>query len=376
MKKQEGMERNLRKNAAILLVAKFGFGVIPVDKTKSALVKWKDLQNRRPSPEEVSGWFTKWPETNIGIVTGQVSNLTVVDTDDSKATQFIKALLPESFACPIAKTPRGGRHFYFRFEGQIRNKIGLFPRCDIRTQGSFVLAPPSVGKAGTPYEWERSPFDVEIPAMPPDLRDTLLALQSPGNSRSWASTGFLAQGSRNDDLFHIANVLARHSLGRERVGGIVLRLAAICTPPVDPEEAMKIVESALARNANQSFGALSPVLINLSDIAPEPMSWLWPGRIPMGKLTLVVGNPDLGKSLLSIDVAARVTSGRPWPGSDVRPRPGSVILLTAEDGLADTVRIRADAAGADVTKIKVLQGIRTSGDGSGVLYREIDRFRP
>jgi hypothetical protein len=88
----------------------------------------------------------------------------------------------------------------------------------------------------------------------------------------------------------------------------------------------------------------------LSDVSPERVQWLWPRRIPLGKITILDGDPGLGKSLITLDVAARVTRNREMP--DGTPgAAGGVVLASAEDGLADTVRPRLDAAGADVTRV-------------------------
>lgn len=106
-----------------------------------------------------------------------------------------------------------------------------------------------------------------------------------------------------------------------------------------------------------------PILTSLDSIEPKPVEWLWYNRIPLGKLTLIVGDPGIGKSFLTIFVAAHVTTGKGWPDTKIQVTKGSVIILTAEDGLADTVRIRADAADADVAKIRILEGIiRKDGD--------------
>ena len=108
---------------------------------------------------------------------------------------------------------------------------------------------------------------------------------------------------------------------------------------------------------NKQEGKPGPILISLDSIDPEPVQWLWHNRIPLGKLSLIVGDPGVGKSFLMIYLASHVTTGESWPDiSDPIPQ-GSVIILTAEDGLADTVRIRADAAGADAGKIKILEGV-------------------
>jgi hypothetical protein len=100
-----------------------------------------------------------------------------------------------------------------------------------------------------------------------------------------------------------------------------------------------------APTAQQS--ARSLVTCNLADVVPEKVEWLWPGRIAIGKLTLIAGEPGLGKSQLSIAIAAAVTTGAAWPDGSGRAPLGSVIILSAEDGVADTIRPRFDAAGGD-----------------------------
>jgi hypothetical protein len=94
----------------------------------------------------------------------------------------------------------------------------------------------------------------------------------------------------------------------------------------------------------------------LVDIEPQPVCWLWPDRIAR-KLVLFTGPPDCGKTNTAIDIAARVTTGNVWPDGCGRAPRGSVIFMTAEDGLADTIRTRADAAKADVTRIYCLNAM-------------------
>jgi hypothetical protein len=104
-----------------------------------------------------------------------------------------------------------------------------------------------------------------------------------------------------------------------------------------------------------------PILTCLADVQPRPVSWLWPGRIPLGRITLLVGRPGEGKSFLTIDVAARVTTGTPWPDGTDCPQ-GSVILISAEDDPADTIRPRLDAHYADVRRVHLLSAVRRVDD--------------
>ena len=96
---------------------------------------------------------------------------------------------------------------------------------------------------------------------------------------------------------------------------------------------------------------MRPVIVRLADVRPEPVTWVWPGRLAAGKLALLVGDPGLGKSWITLDIAAHVSTGRPWPDGGAAPPVGNVLLLSAEDGLADTIRPRCDALGADVTRV-------------------------
>ena len=103
----------------------------------------------------------------------------------------------------------------------------------------------------------------------------------------------------------------------------------------------------------------TPVLISLADVEPTEVQWLWKNRIALGKLTLLVGDPGEGKSFLSLDITSRVTTGAKWPDGSGHAPLGGVVLLGAEDDLADTVRPRLDAACADVSRVVALQAVKS-----------------
>ena len=85
---------------------------------------------------------------------------------------------------------------------------------------------------------------------------------------------------------------------------------------------------------------------------------MWPGRFPLGKVTLIAGDPGLGKSFLTLDMASRLSRGADWPDAAYPSRlPGPPPLIPAEDDPADTIRPRLDAMGADTSKIRVLDGV-------------------
>ncbi|MFZ3366600.1 MAG: AAA family ATPase, partial [Candidatus Sulfotelmatobacter sp.] len=95
-------------------------------------------------------------------------------------------------------------------------------------------------------------------------------------------------------------------------------------------------------------------------IKPEAITWLWPERFPLGKMSLISGKPDNGKSQVTLDIIARTTTGSDWPdGSKNTLGPRDVLLAVAEDDLADTVIPRLKAAGADLNRIEFLNRVRT-----------------
>lgn len=98
-----------------------------------------------------------------------------------------------------------------------------------------------------------------------------------------------------------------------------------------------------------------------ADIEPEKVEWLWPGRLARGKHTCIAGEPGTGKSQLTIAIVAAVTTGSQWPCGEGRAPLGSVIILSAEDGAADTIVPRLLAAGADLSRAHVVSAVREAG---------------
>ncbi|MGH7332644.1 MAG: AAA family ATPase [Candidatus Rokuibacteriota bacterium] len=103
-----------------------------------------------------------------------------------------------------------------------------------------------------------------------------------------------------------------------------------------------------------------PVMVHMVGVERRGIDWIWPGRLAKGKLTLLIGEPDMGKSLISVDWAARLSRGVMWPDGEIA-EPGNIIFMTSEDGIADTVAPRLDAAGADCARIQVLRVVRREG---------------
>jgi hypothetical protein len=223
-----------------------------------------------------------------------------------------------------------------------------------------------------------------------------------------------AEGQRNDQLnraaFALGQLVAGGVLERDEVEEQLLAAALHCGLP--ESEASRTIASGLGVGLQQPRTAPDPerpvrrdsapepakasgrraVTVRLSDVEPEAVQWLWAPYIPLGKLTLLEGDPGLGKTWLALTIAASVTRGDPFPNEEGVPRghrePANVLYLSAEDGLADTLRPRLDAVGADVSRVIALTGWQATDDNGepiegavtlgdkDVLEQVLNEYRP
>ena len=107
--------------------------------------------------------------------------------------------------------------------------------------------------------------------------------------------------------------------------------------------------------------------VNLGDIQSQELEWFWDNRFPLGTLNIIAGEPGATKSFWTLDIAARVTTGRPWPCIEDDNPSGSVLLVCCEDSLEHTVKPRLEAAGADTNKIDVISSV-VNGQGKRRLF--------
>jgi RecA-family ATPase len=159
---------------------------------------------------------------------------------------------------------------------------------------------------------------------------------------------------------------------QEWTNKLVVEAAENCTPPFDRAVALEKVERAYATTTTNPPPPPSQdkpeeeIGVLMSDVQAEQVEWLWEGRISHGKLTILDGDPGVGKGVITMDdVAASVTTGRTFPNGEHLEHVGhvgGVVILSAEDGLADTIRPRGDVAGVEVGSIVA---ISTVPDGQG-----------
>ncbi|KQR80512.1 phage/plasmid primase, P4 family [Sphingomonas sp. Leaf343] len=217
-----------------------GFSVFPVVHRgkRPALASWKDYQAKHPSLETVAGWSDT--KSNIGIATGAVSGLLVLDLDTDEAIAHAESCgLPDTLTVRTGK----GRHVYFAHPGgKVGNRAGIFPGADIRGDGGYVVGPGSVHPSGSAYEWENPPGPFGL-APPPLWLASMLRMPSQIASEA-AKVRRAPAGTRNDQLNKSAFRLGQQ--GAEPGEARRALSAAAAEVGLDAEETRETLASGLA----------------------------------------------------------------------------------------------------------------------------------
>jgi hypothetical protein len=241
-----------------------GWSVLPIrPRDKRPLIAWESLQNSRPSASQAADWFRRWPDANVGIVTGEISNLIVVDIDPEHGGDVSLERLQRRFgALPItveAETGGGGRHLYFSHPGiACRNRVGLAQGLDLRGDGGYVVAPPSMHPSGRRYMWARGHSPTEL--TPAALPRWLLGASSVRAGRSLAEWRQLVregvpEGQRNSTLASLTGHLLWHGVDSEIALELMLAWNRVrCRPPLDDAEAATVVQNIIRLHEQQAEG--------------------------------------------------------------------------------------------------------------------------
>ena len=268
----------------------------------------------------------------------------------------------------IIESSPGRYHAYWRIEGL---PLGQFEAIQTALAQRFSGDPsvkdlPRVMRLPGFYHLKGALFRARIlrsEPLQPYPAEALLkafAIDPACRTKSHAVTGNgkkVRQGGRNAYLTSLAGSMRRRGMVQAAIeAALQEENRQHCEPPLRPEEIADIAQS-IGRYQPEEKALPGAVVRCLADVTPMPIEWLWPGRIALGKVTLIVGDPGLGKSLLTIALAAHVSHGTPWP-VDRSPCPtGDVLLLSAEDDIEDTIRPRLDAVGADPQRVHALEAV-------------------
>lgn len=238
---------------AAIEYAKKGFAVFPLKYRDKVPLTRNGCKDATTDAAQIKAWWQKYPNANIGLATGSVSqNVFVIDLDidEDRGIDGYHSLedwqrehgdFPETWT---AITGRGGYHLYYRGNGRIKNRAGIIDGVDIRGNGGYVVAPPSIHKNGNRYEWEYSPDEFEI-AKADNNVEYFLNHDDQKQGTAFTMPNIVAAGQRNQMLFRFACMMQAKGASDQSVfAATMAENKSSCSPPLTEQEVRIIVSSA------------------------------------------------------------------------------------------------------------------------------------
>ncbi len=238
---------------AAIEYAKKGFAVFPLKYRDKVPLTRNGCKDATTDAAQIKAWWQKYPNANIGLATGSVSqNVFVIDLDidEDRGIDGYHSLedwqrehgdFPETWT---AITGRGGYHLYYRGNGKIKNRAGIIDGVDIRGNGGYVVAPPSIHKNGNRYEWEYSPDEFEI-AKADNNVEYFLSHDDQKQGTAFTMPNIVAAGQRNQMLFRFACMMQAKGASDQSVfAATMAENESSCSPPLTEQEVRIIVSSA------------------------------------------------------------------------------------------------------------------------------------
>ncbi len=329
-----------------------GWSVIPCRaRSKFPLEEWEVYKDRLPTEVEVRRWWEKHPNANAAIVCGKVSGLVVVDIDVDKGGRIEDI---EEATDRISRTGGGGWHLFYKHPGGlVGNRVGVRPGIDIRGDGGYVIAPPSVHESGKAYTWMS---EGDMGPCPEWVTSTNGDEHVPSGEQ-WLTSMLergVAEGGRNDALARLTGYFASKAIPDDVVYSTMTEWAKThLHPPLSEHEVDTTIRSVCktenAKVARRTSRIMvvdddtgktveRPFALSLREFGlrygSEEITWLCKGWLPSRTIAMMAAPPESMKSWLLLDLAVSVASGKPFLGAVETMETGPVLLVQQEDSHA------------------------------------------
>lgn len=344
-----------------------GWSVLPVrpDEKRPFMQNWLQYNHEKAGRAMVDRWFSSLAGAGVGMVTGKISNVVVLDVE-SDCPVPIEDLLRRYPTQLVSRTGSGGYHLFFQYPhgvGRVSNRVRIFEGADLRADGGFIVLPPTMHACGRRYEWvRRGPMG----AFPRELLD----LQSRPRSQEgdgWITEALhgVGEGGRNDACARLAGYFFKKGMERDIVEALLLDWNERNDPPMPAREVRTTVASI--ERSHACAGTQFTSVQFEDDRAPEEqaeekestfdvmrmvdyvkgyggggVSWLVEDWMPDASITFLVSPPESYKTWLLLDLAVSVSAGVPFLGRFRVNYPGPTLIIQQEDshtGLTDRLAL-------------------------------------
>ena len=387
------MKKSMKEWA--LYYASLGLAVFPIKPHGKAPLTEHGCKDATWEETQIERWWARWPSAGIGIATGEASGgLLVIDLDvdedkgiDGRESlrrwEMVHGPLPGNTWLSI--TGRGGYHYFYRVNRETKNRAGLYEGVDVRGDGGYIVAPPSIHPNGRAYEWEQGPEDGPLAEADGRVWAFLAGggksqgAEGQGGGQSFEAPEQIPEGQRVQTLVRLLCSQQAKGLSDAAIRAAVrAENEAKCVPPLTDAELEKTVFPALTRyqkgtapykaEYNSTTGSFKPgrgpiVLTTMDTVEEKTPEWLIPGYMPKNEICILAGDGGAGKTSIWCAIAAAVSSGsrsfleqfetiNPFTGT--YREPDKVLFFSSEDSAEYTLKGRLRRAGARMDNVLYL----------------------
>lgn len=344
-----------------------GWSVLPVkpEEKRPYMTNWLQYTKTRATKQTVNNWFSNLSGAGIGVVTGKVSNMVVLDVE-SDCPYPIEDLLKKYPTQMYSRTGSGGYHLFYQYPtnvSRVANRVGIFERVDLRADGGFIVLPPTVHPSGNRYTWIKRGVPGAFPVALLDLRS-----QPKVQDEGWITEALrgVSEGGRNDTCARLAGYFFKKGINYDIVESLLLEWNERNDPPMPVHEVRTTIKSIERSHTNVKTQFTSLEFEDDSATQKEEeakqestfdvmrmtdyvkgyggagVSWLVDDWLPDKSITFLVSPPESYKTWLLLDLAVSVSSGAPFLGSYRVNNVGPTLIIQQEDshtGLTDRLAL-------------------------------------
>ena len=358
---------DIQKQAAEYV--EWGWSILPVKPSEKRpyMTNWLQYQRTKATKEMVDNWFTSLTGAGVGMVTGRISNVVVLDVE-SYCRVPIEELLRRYPTQMISQTGTGGYHLFYLYPNdvpKIANRVGIFEGADLRADGGFIVLPPTRHPNGNPYKWvKQGPLGV----FPKALLDIQSQPKVQGDGWITEALRGVSEGGRNDTCARLAGYFFRKGLNADIVEALLTEWNERNDPPLPMREIRTTIKSIERSCANivmdGQFTSLEYEddtksntetqnntfdLLRMRDYVKgygsEGASWLVQDWLPDKSVTFLVSPPESYKTWILLDLAVSVSTGLPFLGQAQVNKTGPAMIIQQEDshgGLTERLALIAE----------------------------------
>lgn len=344
-----------------------GWSILPVkpDEKRPYMANWLQYTRTRATREMVDSWFSSLSGAGVGVVTGKISNMVVLDVENWCPVP-IDELLKKYPTQMVARSGGGGYHLFYNYPqnvGRVANRVGIFEGADLRADGGFLVLPPTMHQSGRRYEWiKRGPLG----AFPVGLLD--LESRPTAQGEGWITEALrgVSEGGRNDTCARLAGYFFKKGMNSDIVEALLMEWNEKNDPPLPVHEVRTTIKSIERSHVGvqQQFTKVEfeddrgrqteqkPLTFNVMKMGDyvkgyggEGVSWLVDEWLPSGSITFLVSPPESYKTWILLDLAVSVSAGVPFLGQYRVNNPGPTLIIQQEDshaGLTDRLALIAE----------------------------------